>query len=80
MIETRTAQTASNEQKNVAELFTDETAAAYIGGIEPRTIRSFRMSRGLPFVRITPKVVRIRRADLDKWLARHQVAITRGTR
>jgi phage antirepressor YoqD-like protein len=36
------------------------------------------MSRGLPFIRVTPKVVRIRRADLDKWLARHQVAITRG--
>jgi hypothetical protein len=61
-----------------AELLTDETAAAYIGGIEPRTVRTFRMSRGLPFVRITPKVVRIRRADLEKWIARQSVAITRG--
>ena len=72
------ASPASDGQKPAAELLTDETAAAYIGGIEPRTVRSFRMSRGLPFVRITPKVIRIRRADLDKWLARHAVAITRG--
>jgi hypothetical protein len=65
-------------QKNVAELFTDESAASYIGGILPRTIRDWRTRRGLPFCRITPKVIRIRRADLDKWLAGHQVAITRG--
>jgi excisionase family DNA binding protein len=69
---------AGDGQKTAAELLTDETAAAYIGDIQPRTVRSFRMSRGLPFIRVTPKVVRIRRADLDKWLARHQVAITRG--
>lgn len=31
---------ASDGQKPVAELFTDETAAIYIGGIEPRTIRA----------------------------------------
>jgi hypothetical protein len=61
-----------------AEILTDETAAAYIGGIEPRTVRQWRMSMGLPFVRITSKVIRIRRCDLDKWLARKQVAITRG--
>ena len=69
---------AGDGQKTAAELLTDETAAAYIGDIQPRTVRSFRMSRGLPFIRVTPKVVRIRRADLDKWLARLQVAITWG--
>lgn len=61
-----------------AELFTDETAADYIGQIEARTVRQWRANLGLPFIRITPKVVRIRRCDLDKWLARRQVAITRG--
>lgn len=61
------------------DILTDKTAAAYIGGIEPRTVRDWRMRRGLGFLRITPKVIRIRRVDLDKWLARHQVAITRGT-
>jgi excisionase family DNA binding protein len=61
-----------------AELFTDQTAAQFIGGIEHRTVRDWRMRRGLPFIRVTPKVVRIRRADLEKWLARHLVAITKG--
>jgi len=59
-------------------LFTDESAAAYIGGIEPRTVRSYRTRKGLPFIRITAKVIRIRKTDLDKWLAQHLVAITRG--
>lgn len=63
---------------DAGQILTDETAAAYIGGIEPRTVRAWRTCRGLPFLRITPKVIRIRRADLDKWLARQQVAITRG--
>jgi hypothetical protein len=70
---------ATGGQKNAATLFTDESAAQYIGGIEPRTVRAWRMSRGLGFLRITPKVIRIRKDDLDKWLARHAVAITRGT-
>lgn len=60
------------------QLLTDKTAAHYIGGIEPRTVRTWRTGRGLPFLRITSKVIRIRKVDLDKWLARQQVAITRG--
>ena len=79
MDKARNASPASGGQKNAAELLTDETAAAYIGGIESRTVRDWRMRRGLGFLRITPKVIRIRRDDLDKWLARHAVAITRGT-
>jgi excisionase family DNA binding protein len=61
-----------------AELFDDAQAAAYVGGITSRCIRDWRTRRGLPFVRLTAKVIRIRRADLDKWIARHQVAISRG--
>lgn len=61
------------------EIFDDTQAAAYVGGIKPRAIRDWRTRRGLPFIRITAKVCRIRRADLDKWLSRHQVAITKGT-
>jgi len=50
------------------ELFDDNTAAAYIGGIKARAIRDWRTRRGLPFIRVTGKVCRIRKADLDKWL------------
>jgi len=62
------------------DIFDDESAAAYIGGITARTIRSWRTYRGLPFIRITNKVIRIRRADLDEWLARHRVAMMQPCR
>jgi len=64
----------------VPEILDDASAAAYIGGIEPRTIHQWRTHRGLPLIRITSKVIRIRRADLDAWLARHQVAIVSAGR
>lgn len=61
------------------QILTDKTAALLLS-VEPRTIRDWRTRRGLPFIRVTPKVVRIRRTDLDKWLTRHQVTITRGVK
>ena len=61
-----------------AEIFTDQTAAEYIGGIKARAVRDWRTKRGLPFIRVTSKVCRIRRADLDKWLAQHRVATMTG--
>jgi excisionase family DNA binding protein len=58
-------------------LLTDESAAVLLG-VESRTIRAWRTRRGLPYIRITSRVIRIRKADLDRWLAQHLVAITRG--
>jgi len=69
--------TAAKEQ-TTGQIFTDKTAAEYIGGIEPRTIRSWRMTRGLPFLRVTPRVIRIRQSDLDSWLLRSHMAIIAG--
>lgn len=66
-----------NSNPTPNEIFDDTAAAAYIGGITARTIREWRSRRGLPFIRITAKVSRIRRSDLDRWLAGHQTAITR---
>ena len=63
-----------NSTTSPRELLDDNAAAEYIG-VEPRTIRSWRTHRGLPFIRITGKVIRIRRADLDEWLTRHRVAM-----
>lgn len=70
-------QHASAQAAEAAQILTDETAATLLG-VEARTIREWRVRRGLPFCRITPKVIRIRRADLDRWIARHSVSITRG--
>jgi excisionase family DNA binding protein len=66
-----------NSKTSSNEILDDTSAAAYIGGIKARTIRDWRTCRGLPFIRITSKVIRIRRADLDEWLERHRVAIIR---
>jgi len=61
-----------------AEILDDAQAALYVGGISARAIRDWRTRRGLPFLRLTAKVCRIRKADLDKWLAQHRVAMMTG--
>ena len=55
------------------ELFTEQQAAAYLQ-ILPRTVRLWRITRGLPFIRISGKTVRFRRNDIEGWLAKHRVA------
>ena len=56
------------------ELLTDEQAAAFLS-VEPRTLRLWRNTQGLPFIRVTSKIIRYRKVDLDGWLARRRVAI-----
>lgn len=60
---------------SVGELLTDEQAAAFLS-VEPRTLRLWRQTRALPFCRLTPKVIRYRRADLDAWLDRSRTVIS----
>ena len=69
-----------NSGTGLPEVFDDDSAAVYIGGITARTIRNWRSHRGLPFIRITSRVIRIRRSDLDEWLARHRVAMIQPSR
>ncbi len=57
-----------------ADLLTDQQAAEILS-VEPRTLRLWRNTRGLPHIKITPKVIRYRRADLDAWLEQKRVAI-----
>jgi len=59
------------------ELLTDQQAAEILS-VEPRTIRLWRQTRGLPHIKITSKVIRFRRADLDAWLERRRAVIGRG--
>jgi predicted DNA-binding transcriptional regulator AlpA len=53
----------------------DDKQVSALLNTNPRTLRLWRHTRGLPFVRITSKVIRYRRADIDEWLARRRVAI-----
>jgi DNA-binding transcriptional MerR regulator len=44
----------------------DDKQAAALLHTNPRTLRLWRATRGLPFIRITSKVIRYRRADIDE--------------
>ena len=57
----------------------DETKAAELLGVEPRTLRLWRNTRGLPHFKPTGKIVRYRASEIMNWLERFRVA-TRGVR
>lgn len=57
------------------DLLTDEQAAAILS-VEPRTLRLWRHTRGLPHLKLTSKVIRYRRSDLDAWLNRSRTVIS----
>jgi predicted DNA-binding transcriptional regulator AlpA len=57
-----------------AELLTDVQTAEILA-VEPRTLRLWRNTRGLPHIKITSKVIRYRRADVDAWLERRRTVI-----
>ena len=60
--------------KPAAELLTDAQAAEILT-VEPRTLRLWRNTRGLPHLRITSRVIRYRRSDLEAWLDRARTVI-----
>jgi hypothetical protein len=53
----------------------DDKQASVLLHTNPRCLRDWRQKRGLPFIRITSKVIRYRRADIDQWLEDRRVAI-----
>ena len=58
-----------------ALLFTAE--AAFLAGLEPRTLEAKRLrGGGPPFVRISTRAVRYRRADLKAWIESRIVTST----
>jgi excisionase family DNA binding protein len=57
------------------DLLTEQQIAALLN-IEPRTLRLWRQTRGLPHLKLTSKIIRYRRTDVDAWLDNHRVAIT----
>ncbi|MGD1086072.1 MAG: helix-turn-helix domain-containing protein [Verrucomicrobiota bacterium] len=65
---------AMNNDFQSAELWTEEKAASFLA-VKPRTVRLWRQTRGLPHIRITSKVIRYRKSDIDDWLERRRVAI-----
>ncbi len=66
----------TNNRAEQNDLLNEEQAAKILQ-VEPRTVRLWRSKRALPHIKITPRIVRFRRADLDEWIGRHRVAVTR---
>ncbi len=56
------------------ELLNHEQTAAYLNVI-PRTLTEWRYTRGVPFIKITSKVVRYRKSDIDRWLEERRTVI-----
>jgi len=56
-------------------LLNHNQAAAFLN-ILPRTLTLWRYERGLPFIRISKKVVRYRRSDINQWLDRRRTVIS----
>ena len=66
------AETAAAPLANASpSLWLESDTAAYLN-VEPRTCRLWRTTRGLPFIRISSKAVRYRKADVDTWLDRRR--------
>jgi len=56
------------------EILTDEQCCAMLS-VQPRTLRLWRRTRGLPHVKITSRIIRYRKSDVDAWLDSHSTAI-----
>ncbi len=65
--------------KIAADILTEPEAAELLS-VEPRTLRLWRHTRGLPHYKLTAKVIRYRRGDLIGWMDRCRVATRRGAR
>jgi excisionase family DNA binding protein len=67
--------TTSAATAQVAGDYLNEKQASDLIGVEPRTLKEWRSKKGFPFLRLSHKVVRFRRADIDEWMADHLTAI-----
>lgn len=44
-------------------------------GVQPRALRRWRQELGLPYIKISSRVVRYRRCDIDEWVAKFRRAV-----
>ncbi|MBE7502633.1 MAG: helix-turn-helix domain-containing protein [Verrucomicrobiales bacterium] len=58
-----------------SEFLTEEEVARFLR-IEPRTVRLWRRTRGLPHLKLTQKCIRFRLSDVTRWLDGRRVSIT----
>ncbi len=59
-----------------ADFLLDDAGACRLLLTNPRTLRLWRRTLGLPFIRLTSKSLRYRRSDLEAWLNRRRVQVS----
>ncbi|HVR34281.1 MAG TPA: helix-turn-helix domain-containing protein [Methylomirabilota bacterium] len=57
------------------DILDEETLAKELA-VEPRTLRVWRQTRGLPHIRVTARIIRYKRSEVYAWLDRHRVCMT----
>jgi hypothetical protein len=67
-------ETLISNQPTTDEVFDDAACAKYLH-TKSRTLRLWRRTRGLPHVKITSRVIRYRKADIDEWMRRQTVSL-----
>jgi len=55
-------------------LLTEDELATFLS-IEPRTLRVWRYNRALPHLKITSRIIRYRKSDIEAWLERARTII-----
>jgi hypothetical protein len=61
-------------RERIHDILTESQLAAELT-VLPRTLRLWRRTRGLPHIKLTSKVIRYRRADINTWLERNRVVM-----
>jgi predicted DNA-binding transcriptional regulator AlpA len=56
------------------ELLTHEQLSQILG-LRPRTLKRYRLERGMPYIKLSARVIRYRRGDIDRWAEEHSQAI-----
>jgi hypothetical protein len=57
------------------QLLDEKKVCELIGNITPRTLRLWRLTRGLPHMKISSKVIRYRRSDVREWVGRSRTVV-----
>lgn len=64
-----------HESETAKRPFLTYAQTAELLGVKQGTLYAWVSRRVIPFVRLSPRVVRFRRVDLDTWLAERQVEV-----
>lgn len=60
-------------ENNQSNYLTEPDVAAILA-VNLETVRLWRKTKGIPYIRLSHRCIRFRRADIDEWMTRQRVA------